>query len=37
MKNRLPTIVITIVIVAGLLFAAHTCNLLGLMRSIHGG
>ena len=37
MKKRLPIIVTVVVVIGLLMFAAHTFDLLGLARSVHGG
>lgn len=37
MNRKAITIVIAAVIVVGLLYLAHTFNLAGLARSVHGG
>jgi hypothetical protein len=37
MKKRLPLIVTAIVVIGVLMFAAHTFDLLGLAKSVHGG
>lgn len=37
MRKRLPVILTAIVVIGLLLFAAHTFDLLGLARAVHGG
>lgn len=37
MRKRLPIIVITVIVVGLILFAAHSFDLMGLARSLHGG
>jgi hypothetical protein len=37
MKKRLPIIVTVVIVIGLLLFAAHTFDLLGLAKAVHGG
>jgi uncharacterized protein YxeA len=37
MKKRLPIIVTVVVVIGLLMFTAHTFDLIGFARSVHGG
>jgi len=37
MRKRLPVVLTVIIVIGLLMFAAHTFDVLGFARSIHGG